>query len=284
MDILNFVGALNRNKAQQKAYKQSQQAYQNFLGPHVDYHLGDNPTTVQGLTPTQPVETAGFRPEEQLTKSVNTPPMADGGLPRLPSLPPAWSRGALSRPLSSAPPSLPWGPSRPPPSGEFPRGLAAAGQVGGDGGGQDDRVPAYLSQDEYVVPADVVSHLGDGSSNEGARRLDELVSRVRERRGRGDGLPPRIGALSNMVGRGYAAGGEVVKALAKFFTELPEDAGHITDMLTGETKPFDRFAAWGELGRNRPEVMKSASTLDELRQEYGDLPVVKPRGRLESTP
>ncbi len=46
------------------------------------------------------------------------------------------------------------------------------GLVKGVGGGMDDVVPAIiegqepvlLSRDEYVIPADVVSHVGDGST------------------------------------------------------------------------------------------------------------------------
>jgi hypothetical protein len=59
-------------------------------------------------------------------------------------------------------------------------------------GGQDDRVPAVLAKDEYVVPADVVAHLGDGSSNAGGQRLDQMVSGVRRHKSSaGDKFPPR---------------------------------------------------------------------------------------------
>lgn len=70
------------------------------------------------------------------------------------------------------------------------------GQVPGPGTGQSDGVPAYLSKDEYVVPADVVSHLGEGSSNAGAQRLDGMVDRVRKKRTGNTKFPPRADALS----------------------------------------------------------------------------------------
>ena len=54
------------------------------------------------------------------------------------------------------------------------------GKVLGKGGGQDDLVPAKLSQDEYIIPADVTSQLGDGSSNAGAAKLDQMVKNVRQ--------------------------------------------------------------------------------------------------------
>jgi len=58
----------------------------------------------------------------------------------------------------------------------------------GPGGGLDDLIPttidgqraAALSDGEFVVPADVVSMMGDGSSNAGARRLYDLVKQIRE--------------------------------------------------------------------------------------------------------
>lgn len=61
----------------------------------------------------------------------------------------------------------------------------------GPGGGMDDQIPAQvagtgqplaLSPGEYVVPADVVSGLGDGSTEAGAQRLEGLMDEVRKRR------------------------------------------------------------------------------------------------------
>ena len=42
--------------------------------------------------------------------------------------------------------------------------------------------PAALADGEFVVPADVVSHLGNGSSNAGSRRLYEMMNEVRKAR------------------------------------------------------------------------------------------------------
>ena len=43
----------------------------------------------------------------------------------------------------------------------------------------DNRRPAALSDGEFVIPADVVSHLGNGNSNAGAKRLYEMMDRIR---------------------------------------------------------------------------------------------------------
>lgn len=66
--------------------------------------------------------------------------------------------------------------------------LAGGGKIAiGPGGGLDDLIPttiggrraAALSDGEFVFPADVVSMMGDGSSNAGARRLYDLVKQIR---------------------------------------------------------------------------------------------------------
>lgn len=79
-------------------------------------------------------------------------------------------------------------------------GHAGSGYVAaGEGGGQDDMVDAKLSPGEYVFDADVVSALGDGSNEEGARRLDEMRERIRshKRSAPADRIPPKArGALS----------------------------------------------------------------------------------------
>ena len=46
----------------------------------------------------------------------------------------------------------------------------------------DKEQPAALSDGEYVIPADVVSHLGNGNSDAGAKVLDNMMARVRKAR------------------------------------------------------------------------------------------------------
>lgn len=46
----------------------------------------------------------------------------------------------------------------------------------------DDKQAAKLSHGEFVVPADVVSHLGDGNSEAGAKKLYQMMDRVRQAR------------------------------------------------------------------------------------------------------
>lgn len=72
------------------------------------------------------------------------------------------------------------------------RGMTPDGRVKGQGGGQDDIVPARLSKDEYVLSADIPAALGDGSSEAGAKKLDKFVSNVRAHKTKnGSGFPPK---------------------------------------------------------------------------------------------
>jgi hypothetical protein len=69
-------------------------------------------------------------------------------------------------------------------------GIGSLGQTHGPGDGMSDSIPAAidghrparLARDEFVVPADVVSHLGNGSSNAGAQHLYSMLDRVRKAR------------------------------------------------------------------------------------------------------
>jgi len=46
----------------------------------------------------------------------------------------------------------------------------------------DNRQPAALSDGEFVIPADVVSHLGNGNSDAGAKQLYGMMDRIRKAR------------------------------------------------------------------------------------------------------
>jgi len=45
-----------------------------------------------------------------------------------------------------------------------------------------DKQPARLADGEFVVPADVVSHLGNGSTDAGAKKLHGMMDKVRQKR------------------------------------------------------------------------------------------------------
>lgn len=69
-------------------------------------------------------------------------------------------------------------------------GFAKGGYLDGPGDGMSDSIPATiankqparLADGEFVVPADVVSHLGNGSTKAGAKRLYAMMDKVRQAR------------------------------------------------------------------------------------------------------
>jgi hypothetical protein len=61
---------------------------------------------------------------------------------------------------------------------------AVARLVRGGGSGRDDTINARLSDGEYVMDAETVAMLGDGSADEGARRLDGMRAQLRKHKGK----------------------------------------------------------------------------------------------------
>jgi hypothetical protein len=81
------------------------------------------------------------------------------------------------------------------------RDRMTGGRVRGAGSGMDDLVPGTiegrqkvrLADGEFVVPADVVSGLGDGSTEHGVRRLHGMMDKVRQERTGKKAQPKSIG-------------------------------------------------------------------------------------------
>ena len=72
--------------------------------------------------------------------------------------------------------------------------------VRGPGDGMSDSIPAQidgaepaaLAAGEYVIPADVVSFLGNGDNGAGVRVLDEMLARIRQAKTGRSKQPPQI--------------------------------------------------------------------------------------------
>lgn len=78
----------------------------------------------------------------------------------------------------------------------------------------DGNQPAALSHGEFVIPADVVSHLGNGNSEAGAQQLYKMMDRVRKARTGNKKQGKRINPEKFTPGgiAGYAGGGVVAFA------------------------------------------------------------------------
>lgn len=86
------------------------------------------------------------------------------------------------------------------------QGLKGGGHISGPGDGMSDQVPARagqtpidLSVDEYVVPADAVAMLGNGSSSAGAKKLDHGIARLRQMKYGHSKQPPALKAGENPI-------------------------------------------------------------------------------------
>jgi hypothetical protein len=79
-------------------------------------------------------------------------------------------------------------------------------QSGGVNDGMSDSIPATiegetparLSRGEYVVPADVVSFIGNGSSEAGAEQLEHMIAKIRSAKTGSEEQPPAIDAAGIM--------------------------------------------------------------------------------------
>lgn len=86
--------------------------------------------------------------------------------------------------------------------GGMPGEYQAGGKLlNGPGDGMSDDIPAVirgkgvqraaLADGEFVIPADVVSHLGNGSTNAGAKKLYKMMAQIRQARtGKSKQAPP----------------------------------------------------------------------------------------------
>ena len=96
---------------------------------------------------------------------------------------PAGPQGQPQDPIPVDDPSMSLPPDQ---DGSYAQGGIAAlkeGHLDGDTDGMADEVPATingkqpaaLSDGEFVIPADVVSHLGNGNSDAGAKILEQMM-------------------------------------------------------------------------------------------------------------
>jgi hypothetical protein len=82
--------------------------------------------------------------------------------------------------------------------------LDPEGPIAGPGTGRSDDIDARLSDGEYVVDAEAVAMLGDGSTAAGAEALDRMIEQVRMHKGRalakGKFSPPARSPLDYLAG------------------------------------------------------------------------------------
>lgn len=133
--------------------------------------------------------------------------------------------------------------------------MAEGRYLDGDTDGMADKISttidgdqeAALSHGEFVIPADVVSHLGNGNSDAGAQKLYEMMDRIREARTgtkeQGKKINPDKFMPGGLAASKYAGGGTVQKFqeggipldTSKTSTLSPWAGDYVTNML-GKTQ------------------------------------------------
>ena len=90
----------------------------------------------------------------------------------------------LPQPITTPIPNNPAGPSMYAPEVDSMRFARGGFAVEGAGDGRDDKIPALLSDGEYVFDAETVALLGNGSNKAGAKLLDSFRVKVRKQKGK----------------------------------------------------------------------------------------------------
>jgi hypothetical protein len=152
-------------------------------------------------------------------------------------------------------------------------GLAQGRYLQGKTDGMADEIPAQIGEDqpaalshgEFVIPADVVSHLGNGNSDAGAQRLYDMMDKIREARTGTKEQGKEINPDSFMPGglaKAYAAGGEV----QRFQTGGISGVG--TAANAGVTGTESNLSNWA--GPYVTDMLGKGQALSEMPyQEYG---------------
>jgi hypothetical protein len=160
-----------------------------------DVNLNAPPTATDGSIITQVANNLKVDPNYQgknpieaaIVKQLKgTDPMQQSqqGLPSLAPTQPSFPTAATYAPTQAMTPTYFAGMNAP---GSH---MAKGGYLDGQGDGMSDSIPATiegkqparLADGEFVVPADVVSHIGNGSSKAGSKRLYAMLDKVRKAR------------------------------------------------------------------------------------------------------
>ena len=111
-------------------------------------------------------------------------------------------------------------------------GMAQGRYLQGRTDGMADEIPAQIGEDqpaalshgEFVIPADVVSHMGNGNSDAGAKKLYQMMDRIRMARTGNKEQGKKINPDSFMPGglaQAYTGGGSVMNFATGGTTTLP---------------------------------------------------------------
>lgn len=150
-------------------------------------------------------------------------------------------------------------------------GMAKGRYLQGETDGMADKIPAQIGKDqpaalshgEFVIPADVVSHLGNGNSDAGAKKLYSMMDKIRQARTGTKKQGKKINADKFMPGglaQAYAQGGDVKHFVTGGTAATAASAG-----VTGTEQAPSSWA--GEYVTNM--LGKGQALAEAPYQEYG---------------
>lgn len=160
----------------------SQQLSSQYMAPASSYAMGG---PVMNRTQSIDSRGLGFLNHQAMRQGM---PMGGGAAPKMPSM--AGNPTSFKMAMGGGVPSMM--------DAMGGGGDMAVPPVAGDGSSDsipatiDGQAPALLSSDEHVIPSDVVSHLGNGSSAAGHKALRSMVHRVRKAKTGSPSMPNRI--------------------------------------------------------------------------------------------
>jgi hypothetical protein len=139
----------------------------------------------------------GMQGRPQMPQGGRPPMMQGGAMPQRPMMPQnAQGQGMPPQGMQQGRPQMPQRPRDPKTAyyqyGQVPAQAKAMGglsqvhsmKIGGGADGRSDDVNAVLSDGEYVMDAETVAMLGNGSSKAGAAKLDQMRSKLRQHKGK----------------------------------------------------------------------------------------------------
>jgi hypothetical protein len=151
--------------------------------------------------------------------------------------------------------------------------LAKGRYLQGETDGMADKIPAQIGEDqpaalshgEFVIPADVVSHLGNGNSDAGAKKLYSMMDKIRKARTGTKKQGKKINPDKFMPGglaQAYANGGSV----ERFNTGGATNVGSAA--VAGVTGTEQAPSSWA--GEYVTNMLGKGQALSEMPyQEYG---------------
>jgi len=145
------------------------------------------------------------------------------------------------------------------------------------------RQPARLADGEFVVPADVVSHIGNGSTDAGAKKLYGMMDKIRQARTGKKKQAPQINAEKYLPMKKMASGGIVGYADGGITDSGVRSA--VVDMLNSGVGGAEIGQALTAMGVSQEQAARATGlSADVIAQSYAGGATLSPISSAASLP